>query len=200
MLIASVVAVLGMSLFPLVLTTEASATTATGTGTYNCNVVGKVAFSPPWKAGATGRVTATVDFTGPSWNPGKCAAASTAGVSPVPTSVKVTGQLTFKNGTCSPGTKNAFIKNTLTVTYTPVVIPSTFAFTVQSGINLVLGANNKGGFAGFGTVTGSYATAPGTTPDLGNAGGAHVTGSCSTGITKFSWSQSHNNDLVLGGF
>ena len=199
--IVGVAAALGISVFPLASSTVAGATTASGTGLYTCSAVGTVTFSPPWKAGSTGKVTATVSFTGPGFPlPARCAAANTAGVSPVPTSVIVAGQVTFTNGTCSPGVKNAFIANTLTVTYPAAVAPSTFTFGVQSGINLIYGANNKGGFGGFGTVTGSYATAPGAKADLGDAGGAQVTGSCATGITQFSWGQSTGNYVALGGF
>jgi hypothetical protein len=190
-LIFGVMAVLGISVFQLASPTSSSATVVTGTGSFTCNLVGTVTLSPAWKTGGTGLVTASVALTGP---PSTSHCGWVAKGNQLPTSVHATGQLTFTNEKCS-STIVGFRKNTLKFTYTPVVTPSTFAFeSGRSGISTAA-------IGGVGTVTGSYLEPLRFSPGIAHTP-ARLTGSCSTGITKMSWSQSFNppNYLQLVGF
>jgi hypothetical protein len=190
-LIFGVMAVLVMSVVPLASTNASSATELKGTGSYTCSVVGTVTFSPPWITGGTGLVTASVALTGPPTT-SHCGWVTKG--NRLPTSVRVTGQLTFPNGNCST-TIVGFTKNTLKVTYTPVVTPSTFTFeSGRSGISMAA-------IGGVGTVTGSYPRPLRFSPSIAHTP-ARLTGSCPTGVTKMSWSQSFNppNVLQLVGF
>jgi hypothetical protein len=180
-LVVGVVVVVGMSVVTLVSATPSGAKVAKGTGSFTCEVVGTVTFSPPFKSGATGVVTASVKLSGP-YPHTNC----NDGESPVPTSLQATGKLTFKNGNCSATSQGFTSKHTLTISYVPVVKPSKFSFT-----NGGSGISGTGYFGGLGGVTGSYPVPAADNPSLGETQGT-LTGSCSTGITEMSWSASHN--------
>jgi hypothetical protein len=197
-LVIGLVAVLGISVATLASTSPSGAKVVKGTGTFGCHLDGTVTFSPPFKSGATGKVTASVDLSGPAPNTGGCST-STTGANPLPTSVQVTGELTFQNGNCSAAHQAFTSKHTLTVTYVPVVHSSKFSFTTgRSGV----GISGTGYFGGAGAVKGSYPVPAADSPGLAETP-ATLTGSCSgTGITEMSWSGSHNppNYEALVGF
>lgn len=180
-LAVGIVAVSGMSAFTLAFTTPSDAKVEKGTGSFTCEVVGTVTFSPPFKSRATGEVIASVDLSGPYPHTG-----CSDGENPVPTSLHATGKLTFRNGNCSATSQGFTSKHTLTVTYVPVVEPSKFFFTSRGS-----GISGTGYFGGLGAVTGSYPVPAADNPSLGETQ-ATLTGTCSTGITKMSWSASHN--------
>ena len=183
-----VVAVLGVSVITIALTTPSSATAAKkGTGYSQCQWEGTVTFSPPWKNGATGEVTASVNLSAYP-KPQPC-----IGGTPVPTSLTATGDLTFPNGTCSPTYQKFGTRHTLTVQYdVPKVRSSKFSFTSGSGIN-------SGGLAGsgYGTVTGSYPIKTGPLFPFTGTPFRQKTGSCTTGITEMSWGPTTNGYTLL---
>jgi hypothetical protein len=140
-----------------------------GTGTVTCsNVVsGHVSMFPAWKDTGTGTVTATVSVT----------LNGCSGGSPVPTSVKVTGTLTFNNGhgRCSGGGAKTAGHLTLAWTATPAVKNSVTLGAVG------MSANGTFVYAPFG-FTGSY--------PMSSGGGVFLSGSqkglCTTGVRGYS--------------
>ena len=171
------VAVIGMFVVPLASTTPASAATKEGTGSVTCQIGGMIRFSPAWTSGAKGNVTGTVHLSGPApGGAGSCVMGS--GSAPVVKSITVTGKLKFPNGKCG-STNQTFTSKGLKITYEPVVRPTTLSFTPN-----LLSLSGTGSFGDVGHLTGSYPASG--SGEIGSAATV-VIGSCSTGITEFSW-------------